>query len=244
MKGRLHDYRGPAAVIEIVPEIILPVRDRQLVLLLLALLLLLVAYPYVEGSLAADLTLNLLQALIALAAVSVVSTDRKHFVIAAVLGATSLVSGWIPRAQEMPAIFVIGAAGGIGYELMAIVMIVEYVLRVERVNYNLLCGALCSYLLIGFFWTDVYDLLEYLQPHSLLSLRSPQVRLGWTDFLYFSFTSLTEIGNSEIVPASSSARSAMMLECIVGIFYMAIVVSRLVGLHIAGQNGAAAREPE
>lgn len=212
---------------------------------MLALVLLLVSFPFIEGSLTTDLLLNLFQALIVMAAVTLVSKDRRLFSLTVVLGAMSLVSGWVPRQQEPPLLHFIGSVGGIGYQSLAVGVIVRHVMKDQAVTYNLLCGSFCSYLLIGFLWTDIYDIIEYVHPFALMSLRNPHVRQGWTDFLYFSFTTLTEIGNSEIVPASPVARSAMIFECIVGIFFITVVVSRLVSLQIAAappSNGAGTAE--
>lgn len=217
------------------------VRDTYLIFLFLSLLLLFVAFPFLENSLSSDLLLNLLQVIVVITAINVVSTDRKHFALAALLGTMSLASGWVPRAQEPRIVFLLGAAGGILFQGMAILMIMRYVLRDGRVTYNLLCGALCSYLLMGFLWTDLYDLIGYLQPQSIISLRSPQLRLGWTDFLYLSITTLTALGNSEIIPTSSASRAALMLESICGVFYVTVIVSRLVGLHIAAHQAESIR---
>ena len=49
--------------------------------------------------------------------------------------------------------------------------------------------------------------------------------------IYCSFITLCTIGYGDIVPASGAARMLAMIEGIVGTFYMAILVARLVSLH-------------
>ena len=53
---------------------------------------------------------------------------------------------------------------------------------------------------------------------------------GWMDLLYLSFTTLSSTGLSEIGPETGHAQSVIMLEQVVGIFYIAMVVNRLVSL--------------
>ena len=53
---------------------------------------------------------------------------------------------------------------------------------------------------------------------------------SWMELLFLSFTTLSSTGLSDIVPATGHARSVIMLEQLAGIFYIAMVVTRLVAL--------------
>jgi hypothetical protein len=48
-----------------------------------------------------------------------------------------------------------------------------------------------------------------------------------------SFMTLTTVGYGDVLPISGSARAAVTLEAVLGHFYLAVLVARLVGLHIA-----------
>jgi voltage-gated potassium channel Kch len=50
--------------------------------------------------------------------------------------------------------------------------------------------------------------------------------------MYFSYTTLTTLGYGDIVPVSQIARTLATLEAITGQLYLAVLVARLVGLHI------------
>ena len=52
----------------------------------------------------------------------------------------------------------------------------------------------------------------------------------WFELLYLSFSTLTSVGLSDIVPVGEQARSVVMIEMMVGVFYIAMVVARMVGL--------------
>ena len=152
------------------------IRERQLVLLLFSILLVLIVFPYVEGSLFTDMLLNVLQAVIVVSCIVVVSTDRKHFLLAFALGCLSLFSGWVPRSQESVVPFVMASIGAVAFYVFAIVMICGYVLEEDDVTLDRLAGALCAYMLIAFLWAEAYDLFEI-----FIRTRSSQVRTSITD---------------------------------------------------------------
>ena len=51
--------------------------------------------------------------------------------------------------------------------------------------------------------------------------------------LYFSFTTLTTVGYGDVLPLADVPRTAAMLEAVLAHFYLAVLVARLVGFHIA-----------
>ncbi len=56
------------------------------------------------------------------------------------------------------------------------------------------------------------------------------------ELLFLSFTTLSSTGLSDITPISGHARSVVMIEQVAGVFYIAMVVTRLVALR--GQRRA------
>ena len=54
--------------------------------------------------------------------------------------------------------------------------------------------------------------------------------------LFLSFTNLTSVGLSDITPVLPHARSWVMIEQVAGLMYVALVISRIVGLTITRQR--------
>ncbi len=115
-----------------------------------------------------------------------------------------------------------------------------------EVTGNRLCGAVCLYLLIGICFAIIHMTIEMEDPSAYLdvidkAVRSPEeIREGrYPKFMYFSFCTLSTVGYGDIVPVSRWARSFSWLEAVFGQIYLAILVSRLVGLHIASSNNSA-----
>jgi len=63
-------------------------------------------------------------------------------------------------------------------------------------------------------------------------------RLGGFNAFYFSFSTLTTVGFGDITPLSKVARTLAVMEAVTGTLYLAILISRLVGMYSpsAGAN--------
>ncbi len=53
-----------------------------------------------------------------------------------------------------------------------------------------------------------------------------------TQIISYSFVTLTTLGYGDIIPISPSARALAIVEALTGQIYLAVLVARLVGLHI------------
>jgi voltage-gated potassium channel len=116
-------------------------------------------------------------------------------------------------------------------------LILVDVLAAKQIVFDMICGALCVFVLFGMCWANVYTLLERLAPGSFTvdfgryhvdAGADPLAAAGV--FTYYSFVTLTTVGYGDIVPASATARWLVWLEAVFGQFYMAVFVSRLIGL--------------
>jgi hypothetical protein len=94
-------------------------------------------------------------------------------------------------------------------------------------------GATFTVLAWGFAYA--YMAIQILWPQSFVSTVGSPART-WFELLFLSFTNLTSVGLSDITPVLPHARSIVMLEQVVGLFYVGLVISRIVGLTIARQR--------
>ena len=89
-------------------------------------------------------------------------------------------------------------------------------------------GAIVLYLLLGLIWGVVYAVLGAHSPGAFAGHAGADGTL--TDWVYFSFVTLTTVGYGDITPVATSARSLAMLEALTGQLYPAIIIARLVSL--------------
>src|SRR5262245_53146208 len=178
-------------------------------------------------------------AVLVLAVVSV-SKDRpwKIFTLALGLPAASLgvVHVFVHVKELQIARHLLGAAF-LGYVIS--VMLVVIFTR-QRVTADTVCASLCIYLLLGVVWALGYSVVDALDDNAFLWTQETtaprhRIRLGMgqsTAGLYFSFATLTTLGYGDIVPLSPMARMLATLEAVTGQLFLAVLVARLVGMHI------------
>ena len=87
-------------------------------------------------------------------------------------------------------------------------------------------------------WAFAYTFMavQVIWPESFTAAIAPDAPRTWFELLFLSFTNLTSVGLSDIVPVLPHARSWVMIEQVVGLMYVALVISRIVGLTIARQR--------
>jgi hypothetical protein len=117
----------------------------------------------------------------------------------------------------------------------------RFIFACRRVTLDTLFASLCVYLLLGVTWALAYSATDVLDPGSFFLTQrpgdpTPGLRIdqrGNSAVLYFSFTTLTTLGFGDIVPVSPVARMLTSIEAVTGQLYLAVLVARLVGLHIS-----------
>jgi hypothetical protein len=87
-------------------------------------------------------------------------------------------------------------------------------------------------------WAFAYTFMavQVIWPGSFTAALAPDAPRTWFEMLFLSFTNLTSVGLSDIVPVLPHARSWVMIEQVAGLMYVALVISRIVGLTIARQR--------
>lgn len=60
--------------------------------------------------------------------------------------------------------------------------------------------------------------------------------IQYSDITYYSFGSMTSLGSAGIIPVTPQVRSLTVVEAILGLLYLAVLVSRLVGMYHIGMS--------
>lgn len=124
----------------------------------------------------------------------------------------------------------------IGFLLVAISFTLKQVVVGTDINVNRLAGAVCVYLLLGVIWAMFYTLVNAVSPGSFAGF-APMVDLGWdSEWLYFSFVTMTTLGYGDILPVSATARGLAYMQAVFGQFYIAILVAGLVGAYVSKRS--------
>jgi voltage-gated potassium channel Kch len=116
-------------------------------------------------------------------------------------------------------------------------VVVHAVYAPGRITLQRLQGAGVIYLSIATMFAAAYALIWELNPGAFVNLVVPSGDAKEVStMLYFSLTTLTTTGYGDIVPIEPFARSLANLESVMGQFFLAITVARLVTLEMADRR--------
>ncbi|EOW9230195.1 potassium channel family protein [Vibrio cholerae] len=114
--------------------------------------------------------------------------------------------------------------------------LVRQILFSGKIDTNKLIGSLALFLLLGLMWAVAYLLLLELDPQAFHGLQAIPWADNFSNSAYFSFVTLTTLGYGDISPVTPIAKTLVYLEAVVGVFYMAVVVSSLVSSNLDGKH--------
>jgi len=125
--------------------------------------------------------------------------------------------------------------------------ILLHALQIERVSLEKVQGSLAVFFLLGLNWAMIYTFLELLQPNSFALGDPPQAvpltaasgnphathMLGFSHLLFHSYMTLCATSYGSVAALTPPALALTALETLVGQIYLAVLISQLMGLHLA-----------
>lgn len=189
-----------------------------------------ILFPVFEDIRYGLILINIMTSLIVLFGIHAVSETKKTVIIGLILGVPWFVLSWIdilvwPLPMPLMLVFNLFLVFFLAFTAG---IILRFILRAREICSDILFGAICIYFLIGGTWSTIYMLLDTIQPGSIVNNITGTVDLS--DLVYFSYITLTTLGYGEIIPIAGTARSLAIIEAIAGVMYIAIIISRLVGM--------------
>ena len=205
--------------------------------LLLWLLLYLLAGPFLRAIPHLRFVLSTILTFALASAILSVTRRSWSFVVTVVLLVCTLALHWVAVFQLIhipPSLSSVVMALYLGALIFSFA---RYIFQARTIDSSLISAALCLYLLMGMLWGSIYAILESLHPGSFAGDLLAQVAADGDDLLlrfqYFSFVTLTTLGYGDILPRTDGATALCQTEAVVGQFFMAVLVARLVGIQVA-----------
>lgn len=201
-------------------------------LLLLVLCLLIIFAPTATATGSTVLVEALFDLVLIVGAYSVAWSGVRRWPFLA-LTALTFIARWCALFWGGVELEIIAAASTVIWTALVIVIVLGKLFQAHGVTTGAITKAVVTYLLIAIAFAYLYELLQLSQPGSFsgIPLGAGSGPLG-DALLYFSLVSLTTVGYGDIVPVSSLARPVAALEGAVGTIYIAVIIARLVALHV------------
>lgn len=215
-------------------------RFGQFSALFISIVVIFALRPFLDGFVSINILTDIFLSLTMLAAIHAVSEKRSTFAIACALAFLFLFFEWMPYFGYYSDFRYISKIFGALYSVYITSLILMFIMRQKEITIEIIKAALCAYFLIGLMWSFVYLTIEVLIPGSFQF--PPGTQLNHDQFIYFSFVTLTTVGYGDVTPISNGARSLAILEAVMGQFYLAVTVARLVSIHLSQHREGAMRE--
>lgn len=209
-------------------------------LLLICLFGALIIPPYFNNHEVFTLISKAIFSVVLFAAVYAVIELKRLWFVGAVLLVPTFVSIWIEQISNhnrlafyIDNLTTIGFFGFIGYHFL------RYILSCKRVTTNVIYASMCLYLMLAFIWAAIYANINMFYggafnfSNEFLVGATASESQSMSAFTYFSFVTLSTLGYGDITPVNRVAGAWVAVEAMIGQFYIAIIMARLVSLHAA-----------
>jgi len=205
-------------------------RRHPSAILLAAQLIGVLLYPFMEGSGAGRALFSVFGiAILGLVVLAVRSSPGLTWVsillalpatvlllIQAVTGSDEL----LPYSSALEAALYFYAAGAL----------IAYMLADHVITKDELFAVGATFTLVAWAFAFTYTVCQAIEPGSFTAAVDPEAERTWMELLFMSFTTLSSVGIGDVIPIEPFARALVMLEQLAGVAYVAMVVSRLIGL--------------
>jgi hypothetical protein len=130
--------------------------------------------------------------------------------------------GLLPYSSALEAILYFYAAGAL----------IAYMLADHEITRDELFAVGATFTLVAWAFAYAYTVCQAIEPGSFTAAVDPDGDRSWMELLFLSFTNLSSTGLSDVVPVKPFARALVMIQQLAGVAYIAMVVSRLVGIMV------------
>jgi ion channel len=193
-------------------------------------------YPFMEGSVGRSLFSVFGIAVLGLVVLAVRSSPGLTWValllggpatvlllIQAVTGDESL----LPYSSAFEAVLYFYAAG----------TLITYILADHEISRDELWAVGATFTLVAWAFAYAYTVVQAIYPGSYTAAVDPEAQRTWIELLFLSFTTLTSTGLSDVIPVRPFARGLCMIQQLAGLGYVAVLVSRVIGLTVLRRSG-------
>ena len=194
-------------------------------------------YPFFDESPIGRAALSLFALVVLFIAVRAVRTTPALTWIAVLLGVPIVVLTILEVVDPLnPQVILWSSLLHAAFYFYTTFALLRYMFRDRFVTRDELWAVGATFTVVAWAFAYTFMAVQVVWPGSFTAAIAPDAPRTWFEMLFLSFTTLTSVGLSDIVPILPQARSWVMIEQVAGLMYVALVISRIVGLTIARQR--------
>jgi len=202
--------------------------------LLFSLALLFILRPYDRGHIYTSIW-QVLFVVVFLSAIFNCDHSKKVKIAATCFAIPALIFHWFHLLSPKPVYIAAFLTLVIIFIFITTTSIIKRVILNARVRLETLRGVVCAYFMVAFGFAFIYYLLDIIIPGTFHAdyFKTDVVSHSryLSEMMYYSFVTLLCIGYGDIIAIKDVGQTFTILEGIIGQFYIAILVSRLVAVY-------------
>ena len=188
------------------------------------------AYPFFDQSAWGRGVLGVIQLCVVLLALAAVRRTPALTWVAVLVGVPAMLFTIIEAVQpHQDSVVLVSALLHAPFYFYVSYAMLRYLFHDDRVTTDELYATGAAFTVVAWGFAYLYAATQALWPDSFVGYDGEAGR-SWFELLFLSFSVLTSVGLSDVVPVQEHARSIAMVEMVAGVFYVALVVARLIGL--------------
>jgi hypothetical protein len=197
-------------------------------MLALEILFLFVAVPALNSGDADRSVVSLLQLVLAGTAIALVAKATWLRLALAISFGLTLLIHFVPDFHSQAATLSMSFV----YNFLVTAVMCRAVFGPGEVNHHRIAGAIFIYLNVALLFALAFIGLYQFTSDAFNGFR-PGASVHFSEAIHFSFATLTTIGDGTVTPESPFAKSLADMEAMIGHLFPAVLLSRLVGLHLS-----------
>lgn len=191
-----------------------------------------VAYPFLDQTRVGAAVLGVISMVAVGLAIGVVRSTPALSVIAVAVGLPAVVMTLVEAATPQTEwVALVSALLHAPFYFYVAYSTIKYLFHDDRVTTDELYAIGAAFTVVAWGFAYLYVIVDILFPGSIEPV-SDSGAGRFFDMLFLSFTTLTSVGLSDILPVGDHARSVVILEQVSGVLYVAMVISRLVAMAV------------
>ena len=187
-------------------------------------------YPTMEGTAAGRAWFGAFGMLVLVLALWVVNRSAAINWIAWCLAIPAVLLSLLAAFAQLPGLLVYAYLLESALYFYTAAGLIAYMLRDHRVTRDELYATAATFTLLAWGFAFAFAVCQVWYPGSFTGAVAPERPRTWFELLFLSFSTLSSVGIGDILPIGPQARALVMLASFAGVMYIALVVSRLIGL--------------
>jgi hypothetical protein len=172
--------------------------------------------------------------LVAVMATAIAWGNRNLFLPTSLVAIVAVAFRWATWWWPTHTLSLWSASTGLALITMIMIVLFWQVFRAGPVTAMRIQGAIAAYLCLAYGWAHAYYIAALADPNSFNAAGTDiSLSIHWVNY---SFGMLTTIGYSGITAADPVAHTLCSAEAVTGQLYLAVLVARLVSMHISAEE--------